>query len=125
MGVSTVSFLFLLRSGSTLHFPPESARLVWRITSITTISFSALTLGLNILAFFTDDNLELPFCPHVCGDVVGVTLCIWLSVFSIGMVPFLLARVVLLVSSVICLKSVPPGDVVVSRSWVDYIPHFS
>ena len=130
MGVSIVSIVFLLRSRSTLPFPSESAKLVWRIASITTTSFSALALGLIILAYFFDclEFLDdLPFCSRMCCDTMDLTtffLCIWLFTFVIGIVPFLLARVVLLLSSIICLRSVP-GDVFVSQLWVDDIPHLS
>ena len=130
MGVNIVSLLFLLRADTTLHFSSQSAKLVWRIASITTTSFSALTLGSITLAYFfeclecVDD---LPFCSRMCCNAEDLTiffLFIWFGTLIIGFVPFLLARVVLLVSSVIGLRSVP-GDVFVSQSWVDYIPHFS
>ena len=126
MGVSIVSFLFLLRSDTTLHFPSENAKLVWRIASITTTSFSALTLGFVILAalfffYFLDDH---PCCGSIWKVIMRFFVLIWFSTTIIGVVPFFLARVMLLVSSVICLRSVP-GDVFVSQSWVDYIPHFS
>ena len=125
MGVSTVSFLFLLRSGSTLPFSSEDAKLVWRIASITSISFSAVALGLAFLATFLGFLYNLPFC--ACFEMRGLAiffLFIWYRMFLIGFTPFFIARVVLLVSSVICLRSVP-GDVFMSQSWVDYIPHFS
>jgi len=76
MGVSIVSFLFLLRSDSTLHFPSESVKLVWRITSITLTSLSALTLGLITLAYFFDflDFLgDLPCWPRMCCYVEDLT----------------------------------------------------
>jgi len=47
MGTSIVSFLFVLHSGSTLYLSSQSIRVVWRIASITSTSFSALTLRPN------------------------------------------------------------------------------
>ena len=124
MGVSIV----LLRSGSTLLFPSEGAKLVWRIASITSTSFSAATLGLAVLANaigFLDDR---PFCASIIYRNLRVLaiafVLILFGILRIGVFLFFLARVVLLVSSVLCLRSVP-GDVFVSQSWVDYIPHFS
>jgi len=120
-GVSIVSILFLLPSGSTLPFTSESAKHVWRIASITSTSFNALTLGSAILANFLYfiDGLPVFFKDQ---GVLILYLCV--GNLIIGFLPFLLASVVLLVSSIICLRSVP-GDVLVGQSWVDYIPHFS
>ena len=109
MGVSIVSFLFLQRSSSTLPFYSEGAKHVWRIASVTSTSFSAVTLGFITLANFVRGVLQV------------VLVLIWYCIFITGFVPFFLARVVLLVSSVICLRSVP-GDLFVGQSW---IPHFS
>jgi len=130
-GVNTVSLLFILRPGSTLHFPSEGVKLVWRIASITSTSFSVVTLGLVIVTnffYFLEFLDDSPFCgARMCctlDDITGFFIVFWFFMLIVGFAPFFVARVVLLVSSVICLRSVP-GGVFMSQSWVDYIPHFS
>ena len=127
MGTSIVSFLFVLHSGSTLYLSSQSIRVVWRIASITSTSFSALTLCFIVLVIFCD-LIALPLDPNIVAytnhlqDLLSLCLAFFISLLVIGVVPFLLARVVLLVASVICLWSVQ-GNAFVDRSWTHYIPH--
>jgi len=127
MGVSSVSLFFLLRPGSNLYLSSQAGHLAFRIISITSTSLSAFMLGLIIIAnvfnFFT-----FPFTPCLHeGCLMGLSNVfqfILMCTLLIGLAPFLLARVVLLVASVIDFRSTL-GEVFWDRSWADYIPHFS
>lgn len=129
MGVSIVSLIFILRSSaSTFQFLSQNSQLAWRIAAITSASFSALILVFIILinvlfcltCLFGFQKLFMDFvegCLLVCVGILFFSLVV-------GFAPFLLARFVLVVVSVISLGS-GRVEVLVGRSWTDYIPHFS
>ena len=129
MGVSIVSLILVLRSSaSTFQFSSQNAQVAWRIAAIISASFSALILVLIILInvlfcltfLFDLHNFLMDFVEGsllVCGGILFFTLVV-------GFAPFLLARFVLVVVSVISFGSVQ-AEVLVGRSWTDYIPHFS
>ena len=132
LGMSAVSLLFVLPFDSTLYFPSEDVQLVWRIASIASVSFSTLTIGFLISGFFFSccascASWHLDDQVSICDIIVvifGALFMLFFVTIIVGFVPFLLARLVLLVTSVICLKSVP-AEALAGWSWTDYIPHFS
>ena len=131
-GNSIVSFLFVIHSNSAMHFSSAGALLTWRIASIVSISFSASILGLAFLSnfFYFLSRLLGGGVNQGCIDVLvslsDICLAFVFSTTFVGLVPFLLARVVLLVASVVYLGfGSASGEAFMGRSWADYIPHVS
>ena len=131
-GISIVSLLFVIQQSRTVtHFSSPGVQLAWRVASIASTSFSAFILGLVILSncFYFLTSLFGPgnwICRDILRGFSDVCLALVFCTLLIGLVPFLLARVVLLVASVVFLWSDSlPEKALVGWSWVDYIPHVS
>jgi hypothetical protein len=111
MGVGVVNCLFW----SWGHFPSDTARLVWRISSVTTAAFCALFLiFVTIIAVFTD-RVEL---------IADFFILVSVFIFLITFIPYVVARVIIILESFVCLQSLP-REAFEIVPWTDYLPHFS
>ena len=120
MGTGVVHCLFW----SWGHFPSETERLVWRINSVIVAGFYAvnfLILAIIGLSTFVGHRPR----PRVVFDVVISAFVVSSIVFfCVSLVPFVGARVVLLVESFWSLRSLPEEALKVVE-WSGYLPHFS
>ena len=119
VGVGVVSCLFW----SWGHFPSDVARLVWRVSSVTTAAFCALFLVLITFISLTQmwSQAALSGLVEMIAD-----LCIYVGVFIflIALIPYIVARVIVLLESFVCLQSLPPEAFRIVP-WTNYIPHFA
>jgi len=119
MGVGVVSCLFW----SWGHFPSETARLVWRISSVTTAAFCALFLVLMTIVGLT--QLWSQVAPNsIVESIADFFVYVGVFIFLIAFIPYVVARIILLLESFACLQSLPQKAFEIVP-WTNYIPHFS
>lgn len=106
------------------HFPSSHARLLWGVSSAITAGFHVVCLIITIIT-----TIIYPLCDllpsYMVFDMLSLVftlLCVGFLVVSIG--PFVVARIILLVESFWCLKSLPQEAFEVIP-WTRYIPHLS
>ncbi|KAF9524472.1 hypothetical protein CPB83DRAFT_861203 [Crepidotus variabilis] len=105
------------------YFPSETTRLVWKIGALTSAGFGALSLLFIILITITQLWNQIAFNTVI--DLIGdFFIYLGIILFVICYMPFVIARLLLIVESFICLKSLPQSGLTVVP-WTRYIPHFS
>jgi len=119
MGVGIVSCLFW----SWGHFPSETARLVWRIGSVTTAAFCALFLVLMTIIGLTQLWSQVAL-NNIVESIADFFVYVGVFIFLIAFIPYVVARIIILLESFVCLQSLPQKAFEIVP-WTNYIPHFS
>jgi hypothetical protein len=101
-------------------FPTRAEETIWHVSSITITGVPAL-VAFSALALYAEERLEDT-------HAVAGTLCIFfgsLSFFfaTVGVIPYILARVLLLVEAFISLRDLPT-DALLAVRWTSFLPHF-
>lgn len=105
------------------HFPSAFARLLWRVNSVITTGFYAVCLVITLITAMFSLFYRLP--SHIVFDVISQAFAVASVLFlCISLLPFIAARIILLVESFWCLKSLPQEALEIVP-WTRFIPHFS
>jgi hypothetical protein len=101
-------------------FPSRAEETIWHVSSITITGVPAL-VAFSALALYAEERLEDT-------HAVARTLCIFLGSLSfffatVGVIPYILARVLLLVEAFISLRDLP-ADALLAVRWTSFLPHF-
>lgn len=106
------------------HFPSSSARFLWRVSSMIAAGFHAVCLIITTITTIMYPLVDL-LPSHMVFDVLSLVFALFYVGFLVASIgPFVVARIILLVESFWCLKSLPQEAFEVV-SWTRYIPHLS
>jgi len=104
------------------YLPSGSVGLAWRLNSLASTAF---IIALFILIAISNlMRLISRYRYDSAGIMAGVFLDIASFVFLLALVPFVLARITLLLVSFFCLKALP-GEALTVTLWTNYVPHLS
>lgn len=119
IGVNVILCLFW----SWGYFPYHSTRAIWRMCAVISGGFCILSLLLILFITFTQLWNHLAF--NAFADIMGdFFIYLGIFLFLISFMPFVCARIVLIIDALICVKSLPDSGMQV-LPWTKYIPHFS
>ena len=117
MGIGIVSYAIWFRG----YFPSEGIRFTWRVAALSSTTFYAVLLVLIILVNLFQLLSRFSDTADVISDMF---LVVAICTFFIGFIPFVLARITLLLASFVCLRSLPQ-EALVFKLWTNYIPHLA
>jgi len=117
VGIGIVSYAIWLRG----YFPSESIRFTWRVAALASTIFYAVLLVSIIFVNLFQLLSRFSYTADVISDLF---LIIAICTFFIGFIPFVLARITLLLASFVCLRSLPQ-EALVFKLWTNYIPHLA
>ena len=120
MGIGVVHCLFW----SWGHFPSETERLLWRINSVIVAGFYAVNFVILVILGLSTFVSYRPQPRVIFDAVISAFVVFSVAFFCILLIPFVGARVILLVESFWSLRSLPEEAFKVVE-WSGYIPHFS
>jgi len=107
------------------HFPSEVARIIWRVNSVTAAGFCAVSLFITVITFMFPLFYRLPAPSHLALDVILQLFNLASIIFlCLSLLPFVLARITLLLESFFCLHLLPKEALEIVP-WTRYIPHFA
>lgn len=119
MVVGVVSCLFW----SWGHFPSDTARMVWRISSLTTAAFCGLFLIIMTVISLSQLWNQVAF-NNIVEAIADLFIYTGVFIFLIAFMPYTVARIIVLLESFVCLQSLP-REAFEIVAWTNYIPHFS
>ena len=106
------------------HFPSEVARIFWRVNSVTAAGFCAVSFFITIITSMFPLFYRLPGLSHFALDITLRVFNTASVVFlCLSLLPFVIARLILLFESFFCLQSLPKEALEIVP-WTRYIPHF-
>ena len=118
-GTSVATYLLVRLRG---YFPSESVGYAWRFNSLASTAFITILFGLiaiaNLLLLMSRSRFD---GAHAISESF---ISMAIGFFLLALVPFVLARITLLLVSFFCLNALP-GEALTVTPWTNYIPHFS
>ncbi|KAF8167083.1 hypothetical protein BJ912DRAFT_1048732 [Pholiota molesta] len=103
--------------GWNYFFPSHAEVILWRVSSIAITGVPAL-VALGAFAFYAEETSGSKMVKKYCG-ILGAIL---LSLGAVGLIPYIVARIVLLVEAFVSLRDLPP-DALLAVRWTSFLPH--